>query len=340
MIDYLTHTSFIDYDESLLPSRQLPGVTGGGMSTKTARVLEVLHKNYPQAKAVGNTCDISPDSAVVLVEPLRFTMEIAGNDESIEEVLRALENASYRKILYCSEKSMVRMAPGLSRRLFDACDIVTANCTFQEGLLRYLPWCPPTYRLCDPVPDDFVFEGADVKRKRVIASGHIDWHKNVERLIEIYKNLNGEMERVYVGSHNLWTNTETTKVKERLQSELYKHCDTIVEDANRFTLSKLYRESLLAVWIAMHDTFSFGLHEMMRCGVLVSAANHGLAAEVPVYVGHKASDQVERLKELASIKPDELERVGTKIAKIAATRCSYETFQKQFESILYKLYWT
>ena len=52
MIDNLTHPKFLNYDPSVLPSSQ----GGGGMGTKTYRVLEALRDVYPRTQEI---CDAS-----------------------------------------------------------------------------------------------------------------------------------------------------------------------------------------------------------------------------------------------------------------------------------------
>ena len=65
MINYLTHPKFLYYDTKRLPSQQ---GGGGGMSTKTSRVLEALGTVYPQTMGITNSADICAD--IVLIEPL------------------------------------------------------------------------------------------------------------------------------------------------------------------------------------------------------------------------------------------------------------------------------
>ena len=72
MIDYLTHPKFLNYDPSVLPSRQ----GGGGMFTKTFRVLEALRDVYPRTQGICDASEITADT--VLIEPLRLWFYAAG----------------------------------------------------------------------------------------------------------------------------------------------------------------------------------------------------------------------------------------------------------------------
>lgn len=332
MINYLTHETFTGYDESLKPSEQKYGRTGGGMATKTVRVIEALKRNYPTAKTITNASDINAD--VVLIEPLRFTMEQIEGCEENDDLLDLLEASDAYKILYCSEKAIFRTDPMLYSRLFHICDVITVNCDFMRGLMNCLPKHPPIRPLCDPIPDEFFFPGATKKKKQVIATGQIDWHKNVTGLIEVYEQLKGVVERKYIGSVGLWRNADVSPLQNEMQSKLYAQCDTVIEEAGRAEIAEHFQESMLGLWVAYHDTFASGLHEMLRCGVLVTAANHGLSPEVPVIAASGVANQVAQIKELLLTPPEVLEKQAKQVADRAKERCSYDTFQSQFQTIL------
>ena len=108
MIDYLTHPKFLNYDPSVLPSSQ---GGGGGMGTKTYRVLEALRDVYPRTQGICDASEITADT--VLIEPLRFTLPTEGYGdreyESVEKLIHGLRNHKSRKILYCSELTLMRM---------------------------------------------------------------------------------------------------------------------------------------------------------------------------------------------------------------------------------------
>ena len=199
MINYLTHYTFVGYDESKRPSEQPAPLTGGGVATKTARVMETLKKAYPSAAAVTTCEDI--DAEFVLVEPLYFTMQ---QPLPPMELVRQLANVKARKILYCSEKSIFRMHPKLRNALIDACDIVTVNCAFMRNLFPYLEINIPVVTLCDPIPEHIFFNPDPLRKTpHILAMGYIIWHKHVEGIIEVFKRLEGVVERTYIGSNRL-----------------------------------------------------------------------------------------------------------------------------------------
>ena len=138
MIDYLTHPKFVDYDPNLLPSAQ---GGGGGMGTKTHRVLKALKDVYPRTRGICDAGEITADT--VLIEPLRFTLsmrryEDQRNYESVEQLIHGLRNHESRKILYCSELTLLRMPHFLREQVLGFCDLVTANCKFQAHLFKYV----------------------------------------------------------------------------------------------------------------------------------------------------------------------------------------------------------
>ena len=203
MIDYLTHPKFLNYDPSILPSSQ---GGGGGMATKTYRVLEALRDVYPRTRGICDASEITADT--VLIEPLRFTLPMEGYDdreyENVEKLIHGLRNHESRKILYCSELTLMRMPHHLREQVVGLSDVVTANCKFQANVFKYVN-VHTNHILCDPVPDVFLSRLSYRERKpRLVATGNVSWQKNAPQVTEVFKGLKGAVKRVYVGSASLW----------------------------------------------------------------------------------------------------------------------------------------
>ncbi len=137
MIDYLTHPKFLNCDPSILPSSQ---GGGGGMGVKTHRVLEALSDVYPRTRRICDLSEITADT--VLIEPLRFTLPTEGYGdreyESVERLIHGLRNHKGRKILYCSELTLMRMPPFLHGQVLGLCNLITTNCKFQANMFKYV----------------------------------------------------------------------------------------------------------------------------------------------------------------------------------------------------------
>lgn len=333
MIDYLTHPKFLNYDSSILPSSQ---GGGGGMGTKTYRVLEALRDVYPRTQGICDASEITADT--VLIEPLRFTLStepyVDREYENVEKLIHGLRNHESRKILYCSELTLMRMPHLLRQQILACCDLVTANCRFQANVFKYVG-IHTNHILCDPVPDVFLSRLSYQERKpRLVATGNVSWQKNAPQVTEVFKGLKGAVERVYVGSASLWYDASGEEGPQRLQEELYANTDRVVREATTSQIAEEFQNARFGLWCAFHDTFATGAQEMMMSGMPVVAAKHGLASEIPVWSASGVRAQVEAIKRLASETDESLEEQSDRISKWARENVSYAAFQGQLKEVL------
>lgn len=331
MIDYLTHPKFLNYDPSVLPSSQ---GGGGGMSTKTYRVLEAFKEVYPNTRGICNASDITADT--VLIEPLRFTLSLTGfaDCEDADALIAGLRQHTGENILYCSEFTLMRMPHDLRDQVLSCCDLVTTNCDFQANVFKYVG-LHTNHRLCDPVPDVFLSRLNYKDRElRLVATGNVSWQKNAPQVIEVFKALNGVVERVYVGSASLWFDASGDEKMQRLQDELYKHTDRVVREATTTEVAEEFHNARFGLWVAFHDTFATAAQEMMMSGMPVVAAKHGLAAEIPVWSASGVQAQVDAIKQLANEIDESLEEESEKISDWAVENVSYGAFQRQLNEVL------
>ncbi|MDE0044029.1 MAG: hypothetical protein OXT74_18440 [Candidatus Poribacteria bacterium] len=332
MINYLTHPNFLYYDTNQLPSQQ---GGGGGMSTKTYRVIEALARVYPQTLGITNSAQICAD--IVLIEPLRFTLATEGAthepQESFDELIRGLKASHSKKILYCSELALMRMQPDLRQQLLEAVDAVTTNCAFQANVFKYAG-IYSTHRLCDPIPDEFVANVSfEQRRPRLVATGNVSWEKNAPQLIEVFKRLKDIVERVYIGSSSLWRGASEEGGRRALLEELCSHCDKLIREATTNQIAREFQTSRFGLWVSYHDTFATAAHEMFMSGMLIIAAKHGLSAEIPVYPASGVRKQVDTIKRLASESSDALAEQSQQVAAWACDNVSYEAFHRQLQTI-------
>lgn len=333
MIDYLTHPKFVDYDCAQLPSAQSGG---GGMGVKTSRVLEALRSVYPNTRAITDGFQIESDT--VLIEPLRFSLATAQYSakphQTADELLEFLVNSDAKKILYCSELTLMRMPHSIREQVLACCDAVTTNCAFQANVFKYVG-VRGTHKLCDPVPDVFLPRLSCRDRKpRVVATGNVSWEKNAPQVIEVFKALKGVVERVYVGSASLWHDASNEEIPQRLQEVLYGHTDRVVKEATTQQIANEFHNARFGLWVAYHDTFATATQEMIMAGLPVVAAKHGLVSEIPVWAASGVRGQVETIKRLLGESNESLEEQSKRISTWAAENMSYAAFQKQVASIL------
>ena len=142
------------------------------------------------------------------------------------------------------------------------------------------------------------------------------------------------IERVYIGSASLWYDTSNEDVPQRLQDALYAHTDRVVHEATTPQMVDEFHNARFGLWLAYHDTFASGLHEMLMAGMPVVAAKHGLAAEIPVCSVSGVRAQVDAIKRLADEPDDALEERSKRISRLAYETVSYSAFQDQMKDVL------
>ena len=336
MIDYLTHPKVLSYDPSVLPSQQACG--GGGIHVKTYTVLEALKQVYPLTRGIADSSEIEADT--VFIEPMRFALPIMEIDgarrdyENNEMLLAGLRAHKGRKVLFCTELSLFRMVPALRNELVSVCDLVTASCHFQRQLFKYVS-INTDHILRDPIPP-MCFGESDYKSRRteVVATGNVAWEKNAQQVTEVFKSLKGVVKRVYVGSASFWYDATDNPVQQRLQEELYKQCDEVIKECTLDTLTKRFQQSRFGLWVAWHNTTATAVHQMLAAGMLVTAAKHGLASEIPVWAASGVRAQAEAIKRLLGESDAVLEEQSQRASKWIKENASYEAFHKQFQAVL------
>ena len=322
MIDYLTVQRFLDFNPMLPPASQ---GGGGGMSVKTYRVLEALRNIYPKSTGVSRVSQITADT--VLVEPLWFTMQEGAR-------LQELIETDAKKVLYCSEFTMLRLNPVTRSSIIEMVDSIIVNCDFQAKLFRAFG-IPVSGLLCDPVPDRF-HPSPERSTNQVVACGHVSWIKNTEQVIKVFGKLEGKAERVYVGSASLWSTAGP--VEDMLQEALYEVCDIVLEDITPYEVMHHFQQARVGFWCAFHDCFATIVHEMLRCGLPVVAGPHGLTNELPVEAIVGPQSQVNSICNILDLSDEMYQKLSDQYAGWARKRVSYDTFVSQFQSILRKIW--
>ena len=340
MIDYLTHPKLANYNPFQLPSKH---GGGGGIHVKTHFVREALESVYPTSRLISNTSEI--EASIVLIEPLRFAMgtdqaeELYGvSYEPYDVVIQGLEHSKAKKILLTTEYSMLRLEPALRKRLLGICDVVVASCKFQNNLLKYVG-CHASHIVRDPISKIYCSPFDWTQRKdRIVAVGNISWQKNAQQVIDVFNTLQGDIETMYIGSHSLWydaRNDERFSVTAKLQDDLYNAADIVVPECTIQDLAMMLHQSKYGLWVATHDATATGTMSMLRAGMIVVAAPHGYAAEIPVQIATGTESQVKRIKALHF---DTEDKVLAHVAKGNADWCekniSYSAFVKQLTDVL------
>ena len=337
MIDYLTQRRWFDYNPHIKPSAQ---VGGGGMGSKTFRVMEAMRIRYPSARCIVNSSEIRAD--FVLVEPARFSMKARDGDEDFEAVLAGLKryrSEGGRIIVYGSEKSMLKLEPDRCEAVKKVAHAFVANCRFQEDLFEHVG-IDALGILCEPVPSN-IFPNVPFsqRRKRIVACGTVGWFKNIERVIELFAMLRAEDSSIdtgFIGSKDLWNSgrADAKGLERRLRAE----CSHFWPDKTSVEVGSLMSYSRCGLWVSWHDVYATGMHEMCGAWLPVVAGPHGLAIHTPHFIGYRRADQFRFAQQILNAKEDAWNAMAQKSRAYFSKSASYGVFLSQLQSILKAVY--
>ena len=320
MIDYLTCDHYARYDPYKSPLEQ---GGSGGMQSKTYRTLEALQSYFPGSRVVTEVDEIK--QSVVLIEPIRFTL---GDFDSIEK----LKWVEAKKIAFGGEFAPLRMSVSERHRFLEHVDTVTYHSRFLKDLFRYIG-IRAMYPLTEVVSP--IFEPGDNpgnRERRIVAMGNISWEKNSARVIEVFKQLKGDCERVYIGSGSLWG--EDVSKNRALEDALFDNCDTIISNATPTEVAAELQKSKVGFWCAIHDAWSNSVHEMIASGVPVVASCHGLAAELPVARAIDIGVQVKLIRQILDMPTEDYIAKAKSLHAWSQDNTSHNVFIKQLQHIL------
>ena len=327
-IDYLTHPNFHNFNPFLLPSQQ---GGGGGIHVKTWFVSEALSRTHG-VRLITNTSEI--ENNVVLIEPLRFRLGVPEYEEDVPALLKGLTETKAKKILFCTEKTILTFSPSLRNSLLSCVDVVTASCEYQKALMKYIGITPKCI-VRDPISDIYLSPIAfDHKETQLVASGQISWYKNTIQCIEVFKRLAGVIKRVYIGSKGLWATDNNDEHSAQLEDEMASNSDEVIKEVPMHDLARLFFTSRFGLWVAQHDTTATAVMGKLMSGMLVTSARHGYATELPVAAVSGVDAQVSTIRDLMSRSDDELVARSRSVVDWCRNNVSYTVFHDQLTEAL------
>ena len=326
MLAYLNLEKYLKYD-----LQKPPGIdnSGGGVATKTQRVLEAC-----APWMIKGTHKFSSASKyhVVLVEPLVFC---ANNEMSVEDRVEAYEGMDCIKILYCTEMAFVRIPKPLRDKVVEASDYITCVNRYHRDVFHAYD-VPIDSILCDPIPDH-VFTPGELKDRKIVAANRIDWKKNTQELINAYEIFKTETDfkLEYVGDAKMWGHDEDTPANKDMAHKLEDICDVYHGAISQADVAKVFGSSAVFFHCAFHDVYSEGLWEALHCGCV--PMSHGYHVLFNDITEHRYTDMGELIDSLNNMGPDEFEQESERVKNLANQVCSYATFQTQISDIFKKL---
>ena len=291
MIDYLVPQFFLNFDAKVQAGVKNPS---GGMRTK----IRSVQKAMTNLQLYTHTRVETLKSEYVLVEPLFFRENLPeqpgyGPLGSLEK----LDDYDGVKVLYCSEKELLRWRGDFREKVLDTFDVVTYNCQYQRRLWDAIG-VKGSRLLTDPI-DCNLFKPLP-KKLQVVSTGWISSDKNSEFIRDLYYALHEtKVDTVYVGGNTLWGFNR--KVNMQLEHDIRGLTDVFVENAPQDVLAKYIGESAFFCGNTIHDTFS-GCHaESVAAGCVTVAGGHPLYSErFGFYVEPGVEAAMEKLSELTN----------------------------------------
>ena len=326
MIDYLVPQFFLNFDAKSQAGIKNPS---GGMRTK----IRSVQKAMTGLQMYTHTRVDTLKSKFVLVEPLFFRENLP--DQPKEGPLGSLEKLDdYHgvKILYCSEKELLRMKGEFREKLLEVFDVVTYNCEYQARLWEAIG-IKDVKLLADPI-DCELFRPLS-KEFQVVSTGWISSDKNSEFIRDLYRALHEtKLKTVYVGGNTLWGFNRKSNM--RLEHDIRSLTDIFVENAPQDKLAKYVGEAAFFVGNTMHDTFS-GCHaESVAAGCISVCGGHPLYSErFGFYVEPGVDATMEKLSKLTNgfaDMPDK--KLFESSRRWALNNVGFDAFNKQLAKIL------
>ena len=317
---YVNSSHFTESDIDGAPTKSNPG---GGVHSKLWNI-----------KRVFPSMEISTElgEGINLIDPLWLNM--FNTPESLQEKTKAIKDINAINILWQEELSIFRFIDSSQRfKLIEAVDhILNCNQYLLEMMRAYID--KPMHVLYTPIDSDF-FKPAKTKRPQIMATSRIWTQKNVEGVYEFFKALPNNIDKVFVGSCDMW-------------GESVKKYETYPQDV--ITQKKIkdvceWHPALDKEEIAEIFSESWGYLNMSRCDVgclsFLEAAMSG--CHCFCWHSHPMFDEYAFVNRFHGIK-DGVEAVmnklkqqpnaNTSIRNFMISKHGYEAVQSQMESLL------
>ena len=291
MIDYLVPQFFMDFDANVEGGVVNPS---GGMRTKIRSVQKAMTKIQMFTHTQVNTLK----SDFVMVDPLFFRENLPDQPiEGVDVSLQRLKGYDAFKILYCTEKELLRWTGNFREKVLDAFDVVTYNTEYQRRLWDAIG-VKNMKLLVDPIDCDLFMPLP--KKFQIYSAGWISSEKNSEFIRDLYLALhNTKLERIYAGGNDLWGFSKKKDL--RLEHDIRSVCDVFLKNVTQDVLSTYAGESAFFCGNTIHDTSSACHVESLAAGCITVAGGHPLYSErFGFYVEPGVEAAMEKLSELTN----------------------------------------
>ena len=275
--------------------------SGGGMGCLMNSTRATLLQRYP----VNMTSDIAKlRGDIVIIDCIyiaMYHMQNAPEDRStsryIYDLLTSDRDANpHRKyILWCAEKSFLRLEPELRKELSVFVDSIYVTCPYIRDLFLALN-AVPTGLLSDGI-DEYLFKPAP-KEMTVTAVGALKHIKNIDWILEVYHLLEGKnIKRIYMGGADLWS-VESRPEDLSLISRIEAATDEYFPNASPVDVAYQNAHAAFAVNDTWHDCSSRANEELLLSGVISIHGQHPTFESRPGFTVREPQEAVDVMAEL------------------------------------------
>ena len=160
-----------------------------------------------------------------LIDPL--WLDSYNTPKSLKEQMGKIKSSSALNILWQEELAVFRFCLSQYRHeLFDSVDgIINCNHFLNNMMKAYVK--APMHVLHTPIDSKFYFPAKE-KRPQIVAMGKIGIFKNTQQVVEIFKMLPKNIDKIYIGSIDMWGEKlplPISKSDRITQSEMGNICD-------------------------------------------------------------------------------------------------------------------
>ena len=275
--------------------------SGGGMSCLMNAAYTALSSQY-KTHLCTEIADCEGDFVLLdLLFVTNRTIPGKNTDEVTQQSMAELEadkseNKSRKYILWCAEKTLLRLRSPIRKRLIALVENVLVTDPYITNLFKAINVYPAGY-LCDAIDPD-LFRLAE-KEMTVTAVGALKYIKNIDWIIEVFKLLEGKMKRAYFGGASLWS-TEKRLEDLALIPKIKRVTEVYYPNSSPIEVAYHNARAAFAVNDTWHDCSSRANEELLMSGVISIHGQHPLFDRRPGFRVRTPEEAVAKIAELTN----------------------------------------
>ena len=251
------------YDKDLSEGVRNPSQNICGMTSKTWET----QKAFPEITV---SSDLSSECNMMLIEPLMMYKKVnpeteKDRSEVFNDNISLMKENRAVKLGWTEEQELLRWNGCQRKEFLSLCKVLlVCNQYLYRQLSVYAKQTTtPMSILRTPIDDAFYMPKE--KERKVVAMGRICAAKNIEGVIEVFKNLPDDIEKVYIGNQSMWgvaPNNSNTLLEKKLQDVV----DRWIPLASRYEVASELSTALGYFNVSVYDVGCLSFLESAMSG--------------------------------------------------------------------------